>query len=307
MGNLVRVFQTMAHEVQNREQHLEGLVRERTTDLRRKNEQLETARRRVDEELRIARSLQGAILPRLIPEHEAYAGHALMTPAQELGGDFYDCFLLPDGRLGVVMADVSGKGVPAAFFMAIARTVTRAAAQEHGEAGRCLREVNEAICAQNPHDLFVTLFYGILDPASGRFDYANAGHNAPFVVGEDGGIGELRRPGRRGGRHAGPGLHGAGGRADSGRHAVPLHRRHLRGHEPRRRGVRGGTPEACPGEGADGADPRRGGQRDERGSRPSSATRPSPTTSRASSCDISARARSAATSRSQRLCVQPWP
>ena len=191
LGNLVRVFQTMAHEVQNREQHLEGLVRERTTDLRRKNEQLETARRRVDEELRIARSLQGAILPRLIPEHEAYAGHALMTPAQELGGDFYDCFLLPDGRLGVVMADVSGKGVPAAFFMAIARTVTRAAAQEHGEAGRCLREVNEAICAQNPHDLFVTLFYGILDPASGRFDYANAGHNAPFVVGEDGGIGEL--------------------------------------------------------------------------------------------------------------------
>ena len=191
LGNLARVFQTMAREVQNREQHLEGLVRERTTDLRRKNEQLEAARKRVDEELRIARALQGAILPRAIPEHEAYAGHALMTPAQELGGDFYDCFRLPDGRLGVVMADVSGKGVPAAFFMAIARTVTRSAAQENGEAGRCLRAVNDALCAQNPHDLFVTLFYGILDPASGRFDYANAGHNAPFLVGADGAIAEL--------------------------------------------------------------------------------------------------------------------
>ncbi len=191
LGNLARVFRTMAREVQNREQHLEGLVRDRTADLRRKNEQLEAARQRVDEELRIARALQGAILPRPIPEHDAYIGHALMTPAQELGGDFYDCFRLPDGRLGVVMADVSGKGVPAAFFMAISRTVTRAAAQEHSAAGRCLHDVNEAICAQNPHDLFVTLFYGILDPASGRFDYANAGHNAPFVIGVDGEIREL--------------------------------------------------------------------------------------------------------------------
>ena len=191
LGTLVRVFQTMAREVQSREQHLEGLVRERTADLQRKNEELVVARRRVDEELRIARALQGAILPREIPEHEAYDGFALMRPAQELGGDFYDCFRLPDGRLGVVMADVSGKGVPAAFFMAIARTVTRAAAQENNQVSRCIREVNEAICKQNPHDFFVTLFYGILNPVTGRFDYANAGHNAPVLVSTSGETAEL--------------------------------------------------------------------------------------------------------------------
>jgi len=105
-----------------------------------------------------------------------------------MGGDFYDFFTLPDGRLGVVIADVSGKGVSAAFFMAIARTVTRTAANDTDRAGACLRLVNDGICAQNPHDLFVTLFYGILDPVTGRFSYANAGHNAPFLVRRDGGV-----------------------------------------------------------------------------------------------------------------------
>ena len=191
LGTLVRVFQTMARDVQNREQHLEGLVRERTADLEQKNEELEKARKRVDEELRIARSLQGAILPREIPESEAYAGSAMMTPAQELGGDFYDCFTLPDGRLGIVIADVSGKGVPAAFFMAIVRTMMRSAAHEYSGPGQCMREVNDAVCEQNPHSLFVTMFYGILDPTSGRFDYANAGHNPPFLVGADGQVTDL--------------------------------------------------------------------------------------------------------------------
>ena len=195
LGNLVRVFQSMAREVQLREEHLEGLVRERTADLQEKNEQLEAARRRVDEELRIARMLQGAILPRSFPQHDAYIGAAMMTPAQELGGDFYDSFTLPDGRLGVIMADVSGKGVPAAFFMAISRTVTRQAALEHSRPGPCMRAINDTICTQNPHDLFVTMFYGILDPANGRFDYANAGHNAPFLIGASGGVTELAATG----------------------------------------------------------------------------------------------------------------
>ena len=191
LGTLVRVFQTMAREVQSREQHLEGLVRERTADLQQKNEELEKAQKRVDEELRIARSLQGAILPREIPESQSYAGSAMMTPAQELGGDFYDCFTLPDGRLGIVIADVSGKGVPAAFFMAIVRTMMRSAANEYSRPGQCMREVNDAVCEQNPHSLFVTMFYGILDPANGRFDYANAGHNPPFMVGAGGEVTEL--------------------------------------------------------------------------------------------------------------------
>ena len=188
LGRLVRVFQTMARVVQAREEHLEALVAERTLDLERKNAQLDQANRRMEDELAIAHSLQGAILPKTLPPNAAYSGHALMTPAREMGGDFYDFFTLPDGRLGVVIADVSGKGVSAAFFMAISRTIMRNAAQDIDRAGACLRTVNDEICTQNPHDLFVTLFYGILDPSTGHFSYANAGHNPPFLVRRDGGI-----------------------------------------------------------------------------------------------------------------------
>ena len=186
LGTLVRVFQNMVRQVQAREEYLESMVRARTRDLQESNAQLERAKERMESELKIAHALQGAILPKTLPDDPAYSGHALMTPAREMGGDFYDFFTLDDGRLSVVMADVSGKGVPAAFFMAIARTVMRAAAARHPTPGPCLEEVNDAICEQNPQDLFVTLFYGILDPGTGEFVYANAGHNPPFVV---------RRPG----------------------------------------------------------------------------------------------------------------
>ena len=186
LGTLVRVFQNMVRQVQAREEYLESMVRARTRDLEASNAQLERAKERMESELRIAHALQGAILPKTLPQNPTYSGHALMTPAREMGGDFYDFFTLADGRLSVVMADVSGKGVPAAFFMAIARTVMRAAAARYATPGPCLQEVNDAICEQNPQDLFVTLFYGILDPASGEFVYANAGHNPPFLV---------RRPG----------------------------------------------------------------------------------------------------------------
>ena len=186
LGTLVRVFQNMVRQVQAREEYLESMVRARTRDLEASNAQLERAKERMESELRIAHALQGAILPKTLPENPTYSGHALMTPAREMGGDFYDFFTLADGRLSLVMADVSGKGVPAAFFMAIARTVMRAAAARHPTPGPCLQEVNDAICEQNPQDLFVTLFYGILDPDTGEFIYANAGHNPPFLV---------RRPG----------------------------------------------------------------------------------------------------------------
>ena len=195
LGTLIRVFQTMARDVQARAEHLEALVRERTLDLEQKNEQLEQARQTMEQELRIAHSLQGAILPKTMPQSKAYSGSALMTPARELGGDFYDFFLLPDGRLGLVIADVSGKGVPAAFFMAIARTVMRTAANEHADAGACLREVNNTICEQNPHLLFVTLFYGILDPETGLLLYANAGHNPPYLVASTGAVTPIRPTG----------------------------------------------------------------------------------------------------------------
>ena len=188
LGTLVRVFQNMVRQVQAREEYLESMVRARTRDLEQSNTQLEKAKQRMESELNIAHTLQGAILPKTMPENPTYSGDALMTPAREMGGDFYDFFALADGRLSVVMADVSGKGVPAAFFMAIALTVMRAAAARHSTPGPCLKEVNDAICAQNPHDLFVTLFYGILDPETGEFVYANAGHNPPFIVKHPGNV-----------------------------------------------------------------------------------------------------------------------
>ena len=191
IGTLVRVFQNMVRQVQAREEYLESMVRARTRDLELSNAQLEKAKERMESELKIAHALQGAILPKTMPDNPTYSGHALMTPAREMGGDFYDFFTLADGRLSVVMADVSGKGVPAAFFMAIARTVMRAAANQHATPGPCLQEVNDAICAQNPQDLFVTLFYGILDPETGTFTYANAGHNPPFIVRHPGTVAAL--------------------------------------------------------------------------------------------------------------------
>ena len=191
LGTLVRVFQNMVRQVQAREEYLESMVRVRTRELEASNAQLEKAKERMESELKIAHALQGAILPKTMPENPTYSGHAVMTPAREMGGDFYDFFTLDDGRLSVVMADVSGKGVPAAFFMAIARTVMRAAAARHPEPGPCLQEVNDAICEQNPQDLFVTLFYGILDPDTGEFVYANAGHNPPFVVKRPGDVSAL--------------------------------------------------------------------------------------------------------------------
>ena len=191
LGTLVRVFQNMVRQVQAREEYLENMVRARTRELEASNAQLEKAKERMESELKIAHALQGAILPKTMPEYPTYSGHAVMTPAREMGGDFYDFFTLDDGRLSVVMADVSGKGVPAAFFMAIARTVMRAAAARHPNPGPCLQEVNDAICEQNPQDLFVTLFYGILDPDTGEFVYANAGHNPPFVVKHPGDVSPL--------------------------------------------------------------------------------------------------------------------
>ena len=185
LGRLIHTFQTMAREVQARREHLEALVAERTLDLANKNALLDEANRRMEEELAVAHSLQHAILPKTLPPDTAYSGDAVMTPAREMAGDFYDYFALPDGRLGLVIADVSGKGVAAAFFMAITRTVMRATAQEIRDAGACMRVVNDRISAENPHDLFVTLFYGILDPATGTLTYANAGHNAPFLIRND--------------------------------------------------------------------------------------------------------------------------
>ncbi len=195
IGRMARVFTNMAKVVLEREERLDQLVRERTAELVEKNTELEKAQAQINSELEVAQHMQQTILPSEFPEHPNWAGYAEMTAARQVGGDFYDFFQLDDHRIGVVMADVSGKGVPAAFFMAVARTVLQAEAMKGGSPGQVMEEANNQICRDNPLELFVTVFYGILDARTGEFHYANAGHNAPMLVDRAGTITELEGTG----------------------------------------------------------------------------------------------------------------
>ena len=167
---------------------LEHTVAARTAELAAKNALLEQAQAQIKAELDVARALQIAILPATFPAKPGCDSSARMIPATTMGGDFYDFIELPDGTIGLVMADVSGKGVPAAFFMAVARTILRDLAAHHSDPGACLARANEVLCEQNPMSLFVTVFYCILDPASGAVRYANGGHNPPYLRRADGSI-----------------------------------------------------------------------------------------------------------------------
>ena len=171
---LLRVLKLQTHI-------LESVVEQRTRELAEKNAELEKAQAQLKAELEVARSLQLAILPATFPTRPGCEGAARMIPATTMGGDFYDYIELPDGQVGLVIADVSGHGVPAAFFMAVARTNLRELAIRHTDPGECLAQTNDALCAQNPLDLFVTVFYCILEPQTGVLRYANGGHNPPYV------------------------------------------------------------------------------------------------------------------------------
>ena len=178
---LLRVLKLQTHI-------LEATIAERTRELADKNAALERAQAQIKAELDVARALQMAILPAAFPATAGCDGAARMIPATTMGGDFYDFIELPDGRIGLVIADVSGKGVPAAFFMAVARTNLRDLAAHHADPGACLAETNEVLCTQNPLDLFVTVFYCVFDPGSGVLTYANGGHNPPYVHHPDGSV-----------------------------------------------------------------------------------------------------------------------
>ena len=178
---LLRVLKLQTHI-------LENTVAERTRELADKNASLEQAQAQLRAELDVARALQIAILPASFPVKPGCDGAARMIPATTMGGDFYDFLQLPDGRVGLVMADVSGKGVPAAFFMAVARTNLREFAPNYLEPGACLAHTNDVLFAQNPIDLFVTVFYCMFDATTGRLSYANGGHNPPYLRRVDGSV-----------------------------------------------------------------------------------------------------------------------
>jgi serine phosphatase RsbU (regulator of sigma subunit)/anti-sigma regulatory factor (Ser/Thr protein kinase) len=152
------------------------------------------SRERIEQELRVAQLIQQNFLPRELPELLGWQLDAYYKPAREVGGDFYDFFELPDGQVGVVVGDVTDKGVPAAMVMAAARSVLRATAAGVVSPGATLERVNELLCPDIPDKMFVTCLYGVIDPASGRFRFANAGHNLPYVRTVAGAV-ELRATG----------------------------------------------------------------------------------------------------------------
>jgi serine phosphatase RsbU (regulator of sigma subunit)/CHASE1-domain containing sensor protein/anti-sigma regulatory factor (Ser/Thr protein kinase) len=164
-------------------------------DLEVANKELESFYYSVEQELGTARSIQHALLPKDLPLLEGWKIAYHYQPAREVGGDFYDFLRLDDGRVGLVIGDVSGKGIAAALVMANTQSVLRAVARRGNIApGRVLAEANEVLYAYIPSGTFVTCFYGVLDPESGRLVYANAGHDPPYLQ-RDGDAQELKARG----------------------------------------------------------------------------------------------------------------
>jgi len=153
-------------------------------------------RERIEQELQVARRIQHASLPKEVPTVEGWQIAPYYQPAREVGGDFYDFHLLPEGRLGLVVGDATGKGVPAALVMSTTCGMLQLAAQASDSPSPrgVLEQVNEALLARIPSNMFVTCFYAVLDPKSGTISYANAGHDLPYLR-RNGDAEELRASG----------------------------------------------------------------------------------------------------------------
>jgi serine phosphatase RsbU (regulator of sigma subunit)/predicted ester cyclase len=148
-------------------------------------EQERIERERIEQELKVARSIQQASLPKEVPSLEGWRISPYYRPAREVGGDFYDFHLLSEGRVGLVVGDATGKGVPAALVMSttcgMLQAVSEASDSSSSSPGEVLKRVNEALTVRIPPNMFVTCFYAILEPESGSLTYANAGHDLPYL------------------------------------------------------------------------------------------------------------------------------
>ena len=146
-------------------------------------------RQRISTELDVATRIQADMLPCIFPafpERPEFDIYATMNPAKEVGGDFYDFFMVDERHLAIVMADVSGKGVPAALFMVIGKTLIKDHTLPGKDLGEVFTEVNELLCESNSEGLFITAFEGVLDLVSGDFRYVNAGHEIPYICKKSG-------------------------------------------------------------------------------------------------------------------------
>ncbi|MDO4803204.1 MAG: SpoIIE family protein phosphatase [Lachnospiraceae bacterium] len=169
LENLSRVMAEMERDLTNHEQHLKEITAEKE---------------RINTELTMATQIQEGMLPQVFPpypDREEFDLYASMDPAREVGGDFYDFFMIDDDHLGIVIADVSGKGIPAALFMMISKTILQNTAMLGNRASDILGKTNESLCADNKMDMFVTAWVGILDIRSGLITCSSAGHEYPAV------------------------------------------------------------------------------------------------------------------------------
>ena len=183
IGEFARGFNTMTEQLQ---QHIDAL----TTEV--------VARESVESELRVAREIQTSLLPQSFPpfpDRDEFDLHAICQPAKQMSGDFYDFFFVGDDCVAILIADVSGKGTPAALFMAISRTVLRNHAIGGASPSEVLTKTNDTIVVDNARGMFVTIFLIHYYPKTGRVVFANAGHNYPLVMKPDGSIRELKEPG----------------------------------------------------------------------------------------------------------------
>ncbi len=152
----------------------------------------------IQQELAIAKAIQASILPQNSPgisNRTDFEIYAKMIPAKEVGGDLYDFFMIDDNKLGIIIGDVSGKGIAAALLMAVCKTLLKATAQKGITANAILKEVNNIITEESPSNMFVTVFYGILDTKTGIFEYSNGGHNLPFLISKNSNVMQLENIG----------------------------------------------------------------------------------------------------------------
>lgn len=160
-----------------------------------REQQIEAQQReRLEQELRVARLIQQTLLPKELPMLSGWQVATYYQPARAVGGDFYDFVDLPDGRLALVIGDVTDKGVPAALVMASTRAILRAGAQRFTSPGAILEYANDLLCPDIPPNMFVTCLYAVLDPHTGRLQFANAGHDLPYRKSASG-VEELRATG----------------------------------------------------------------------------------------------------------------
>jgi sigma-B regulation protein RsbU (phosphoserine phosphatase) len=170
------------HLREKRIQIVKGITQQAAIAIKNDQLQQEAVRsERMERELQLAREIQATFLPDKIPEIPNWDIDVYWQPAREVGGDFYDILLLDNQKIGFVMADVADKGMPAALFMTLIRTLMRAAAKDKISPAEVLKQVNELLLPDAKHGMFVTLFYGVISIETGLMSYANAGHNPPLV------------------------------------------------------------------------------------------------------------------------------